>query len=170
MQQNPVLTVFVIITALAFVAQAGILFGIYRALVGSRRDFEAFRSELKSRFEPLVQTLTQIVTTSREPLGNLTSNLAEISRILRQRADHVDSVVAELTDRSRLQILRIDQMVTEFVQKAQSTAGVVERSILAPVSEVSALVKGIRAGLDFLVGRRRSSRMGEVTQDEQMFI
>jgi hypothetical protein len=170
MDQNPVLTVFVIITALAFVAQAGILYGIYRVVTGSRRDFDVLRTELKNRVEPLALTLTEIVTNSKEPVRNITSNLADISRILRQRTDHVDSVVAELTDRSRLQVLRIDQMVTELVQKAQSTADVVERGIIAPVSEVSALIKGVRAGLEFLVGRRRSSRVGEVAQDEQMFI
>ena len=66
--------------------------------------------------------------------------------------------------------MRVDQMVTDFVQKAQSTADVVERGIVAPIHEISAVIKGVRAGLEFLVGRRRASRTSDVSQDEQMFI
>jgi hypothetical protein len=169
MAHDPLLTAFVIITGLAFVAQAAILYGMYRAILGSRREFEALRTDMKQRFDPLAQSLTEVVRTSREPIRSITTNLADITRILHQRADYVDTVVADLADRSRLQIIRIDQMITDLVQKAQNTAGLVERTIITPIQEVSALIKGVRAALDFLVGRRHSSR-SEVTQDEQMFI
>lgn len=169
MTHDPVLTVFVIITALAFVVQAGILFGIYRAMQGSRREVESLRTQFKGTVEPLAQSLTEIVANSREPIKNITTNLAEISRILRERTDYVDAVVADLADRSRVQVIRIDQLVTNLVQKAQNTADVVERGLVGPINEASALIKGVRAGLDFFLGRR-SSGSSEVTQDEQMFI
>ena len=170
MANDPVLTAFVALTALAFVAQAVILYGVYRAVQSAQREFQTLRIDLKQRVDPLTQSITEIVSGTREPIRSLTTNLAEMSQILRQRTDYVDAVVADLADRSRVQIMRVDQMVTDFVQKAQSTADVVERGIVAPIHEISAVIKGVRAGLEFLVGRRRASRTSDVSQDEQMFI
>ena len=85
-------------------------------------------------------------------------------------ARHRVAKAADLLDRTRLQIIRIDQMVTGMVEKAQSTAGVVEQNVMTPVHEVSALIAGVRKGLEFLFARRRSAAVSESTQDEQMFI
>lgn len=170
MTQDPVFTVFVVIIALAFVAQAGVMYAIYRSMQVSRREFEAVRAELKQRLEPLAQSMTDMMTNCREPVLSMVTNLNEISRIMRERTNQVDAVVADLADRSRLQIIRIDQMVTEMVQRAQNTADVVERNVLAPVQEFSAFIKGVRTGFEFLFGRRRKASVSEVPQDEQMFI
>ncbi|PYV22042.1 MAG: hypothetical protein DMG24_17920 [Acidobacteria bacterium] len=118
----------------------------------------------------LTQRVTDFIATSREPVHNVAANLAEITRILRERTGQFDSVAADLLDRTRLQIIRIDQMVTGMVEKAQSTAGVVEQNVMTPVHEVSALIAGVRKGLEFLFARRRSAAVSESTQDEQMFI
>jgi hypothetical protein len=46
----------------------------------------------------------------------------------------------------------------------------VQRGVLAPVQEVSAVIKGMQAGLEFLFSRRRSTSVSEAAQDEQLFI
>ena len=39
-----------------------------------------------------------------------------------------------------------------------------------PMDEISAVIYGIRSGLEFLFARRRASSATEATQDEQLFI
>ena len=79
-------------------------------------------------------------------------------------------VAAELLEKSRSQIVRVDQMVSDLVEKVETTADSVQKGVLGPVNEVSAVVKGVRAGLEFLFSRRRVTNVSEATQDEQLFI
>lgn len=170
MAHDSVLTVFVILAAVAIVMQASVMLGIYLSVRKLPAQIEGIRTEVKQRLDPLAQSVTEIVADSREPVRTLTTNLAEISRILHDRTRHVDSLLDDLVDKSRTQIIRVDQMVSDLVEKVESTADVVQRQVLAPIQEVSAVIKGVRSGLEFLFSRRRVSSVTEATQDEQMFI
>ncbi len=170
MAHDSVLTVFVILAAVAIVMQASVMLGIYLSVRKLPAQIEGIRIEVKQRLDPLAQSVTEIVADSREPVRTLTTNLAEISRILHDRTRHVDSLLDDLVDKSRTQIIRVDQMVSDLVEKVESTADVVQRQVLAPIQEVSAVIKGVRSGLEFLFSRRRVSSVTEATQDEQMFI
>ncbi len=112
----------------------------------------------------------EIVNNSREPLQTISNNLAEISTILRDRASNADQVAADLLDKSRAQIARVDTMVSGLVDKVETTADAVQKGVLGPISEISAVVKGVRSGLEFLFTRRRVTNVSEATQDEQLFI
>ena len=170
MEQSTGLTVALILVALAVLMQAGAMVGIWLAIRKIPGQIEGVRANVKQRLDPLTQSVTEIVNNSREPLRTITANLAEISQMLRNRTSNVDALVAELVDKSRLQIVRVDQMVSELVTKVETTADAVQRGVLAPIQEVSALIKGVRSGLEFLFSRRRSTSVTEATQDEQMFI
>lgn len=170
MSHETVMAIFVIVAALAIIIQAGILFGVFKTMREIQRDLEGTRADMKQRFDPLMTSVTDLVNESREPLRNISSNLAEVTRTLRDRTDHVDAIVADFADRTRLQIIRVDQLVTDLVHRVEQTAEVVQRNVLAPMQEVSAVMKGVRSGLEFLFSRRRNPRAAEVTQDEQLFI
>ena len=90
--------------------------------------------------------------------------------MLRERTANVDEVAAELLEKSRLQMIRVDRMVSDLVEKVETTAGAVQRGVLGPIQEISAVVKGVRSGLEFLFTRRRVTNVSEATQDEQLFI
>jgi hypothetical protein len=110
------------------------------------------------------------VGNSREPLRSITADLAEVARVLRERTGSVDEALDDLLDRFRLQVIRVDQTITDVLEKVDKTTATVQRNILGPVSEASAVLKGVQAGLDFFLSRRRTSRTSDAPQDEQMFI
>ncbi len=170
MEQNTGLTVALILVALAVLMQAAAMVGIWLTIRKIPEQIEGVRTDVKQRLEPLSQSVLEIVNNSREPLRNITNNLAEVSRTLRDRTANVDALVADLVDKSRLQIIRVDQLVTELVVKVETTADAVQRGVLGPLREVSAVIKGVRSGIDFLFSRRRVSNVSEATQDEQLFI
>ena len=170
MEQNTALTVAVVLMAVAVVMQAAAMLGIWLAIRKIPDQIENVRNDVKQRLDPLTQSALEIVNNSREPLRTMTSNLAEISRMLRDRTSNVDTLVADAVDKTRLQIIRVDQMVSELVVKVENTADAVQRGVLGPINEVSALLKGVRSGLEFLFSRRRMTSVSEVTQDEQLFI
>src|SRR5437868_5745589 len=121
-----VMTIFVAITALAFLVQAGIMFGMYRAVMGFRREFDSLRDDLKPRVDSLMESVTEIVVNSREPIKSITANVADVSRVVRERTEYVDGVVAEITDRTRNKVIRMDDMLDDLVHKAHTTADKVE--------------------------------------------
>ena len=170
MEQNTGLTVALILVAIAVLMQAGAMLGIWLAIRKVPGQIESVRSDVKNRIDPLAQSVLEIVNNSREPLQTISANLAEISTILRDRTSSADRVAADLLDRSRTQIVRVDRMVSELVEKVETTADAVQKGVLGPISEVSAVVKGVRSGLEFLFSRRRVTNVSEATQDEQLFI
>ena len=170
MPQDNLLIAVLVLVAVAIIMQASAMTGIWLSVRKIPGQIESIRNDVKQRLDPLTQSVTEIVANSREPVRSISTDLAEISRILRDRAGHVDAAVADLVDRSRLQIIRVDQMVSSLVEKVETTSDAVQQNVLAPIQEVAAVAKGVRTGLEFLFSRRRSAGVTEATQDEQMFI
>lgn len=165
-----VLTIFIIIAAAALVLQGFAMFGLYKVVERMQVEVSKLRGELTSHINPLADSLAEIVADSRDPVRSVTADLAEVARVLRERSGSVDEVLDDLLDRFRLQVIRVDQTITGVLEKVDKTTATVQRNIIGPVSEASAVLKGIQAGLDFFLSRRHGSRTSDVPQDEQMFI
>ena len=170
MEQSTGLTVALILVAIAVLMQAGAMLGIWLAVRKVPGQIEGVRADVKQRIDPLAQSVLEVVNNSREPLQTISKNLVEISTMLRNRTSNADQVAADLLDKSRTQIARVDNMVTDLVEKVETTADAVQKGVLVPVAEVSAVIKGVRSGLEFLFSRRRVTNVSEATQDEQLFI
>jgi hypothetical protein len=170
MAQDTWLILILILVGLAVLMQAAAMLGIWLTIRKFPEQIEGIRADVKQRLDPLTQSVTEIVANSRDPLRAITTNLAEISELLQTRSKDVDAMVATLMEKSRVQIERLDQMVTGVVEKVESTATTVQRQVLVPVQELSAVIHGIRSGLEFLFSRRRTPSVTEATQDEQLFI
>ena len=170
MAHETLLTIFIIIAAAAVVLQAFVMFGLYKAIRRIEDDVAGMRADVARRIEPLADSLKEIITNSRDPLRSITTDLAEVARVAREGAGKVDDVLDDLLDRFRLQVIRVDQTVTDVLEKVDKTTTAVQKNIIGPVTEVSAILKGLQVGLDFFLTRRRQARTSEVPQDEQMFI
>src|SRR5574337_1407631 len=111
MANDPTLSVVLVLVAVAVLMQAGAMVGIWFAIKKIHGEVAGVRADVKQRLDPLTQNVNELLSGSREPVRNITANLAEISRMLRERTSHVDGMVADLVDKSRVQIVRVDQMV-----------------------------------------------------------
>lgn len=170
MAHETLLTIFIIIAAGAVVLQALAMIGLYKAIRRIQGDVAGLRAEVINRIDPLADSITEIVGTSREPLRSITADLVEVARVAREGAGKVDNALDDLLDRFRLQVIRVDQTLTDVLEKVDKTTTAVQRNIIGPVTEVSAILKGLQVGLDFFLSRRREARRKDVPQDEQMFI
>ncbi|MDE3181244.1 MAG: hypothetical protein KGM47_16495 [Acidobacteriota bacterium] len=159
MDHSTLIAVFVVIAAVAIVIQMLILLGLF---------LMAWRVYRRAIF--LVQVALEVVAHSREPVKALTSNMAEISRMVRDRAQTLDGVLAAIIERTRIQADRIDVLTSGLMDRMELTAGALERGVLGPLREFSAVARGFTAGFDFLFSRRHAHAMRQTTQDEEMFI
>src|SRR5215472_41578 len=133
-----VLTIFIIIAALALVLQGLAMFGLYKVAERMQVEMSSLRAEISSRVDPLADSLVEVMRDSRDPLRSIAVDLAEAARVVRERAASVDEVMDDLLDRFRLQVIRVDQTVTDVLEKVDKTTTSVQRNIIAPVSEASA--------------------------------
>jgi hypothetical protein len=100
---------------------------------------------------------------------SLQENLTATSAIVQKRVAELDSFLAEITDVARLQVLRIQDVVETASSRVEETIDVFQNSILVPIAEVNAIVRGMKVGLNVLL-RKRKSPSSSTPQDEEMFI
>jgi hypothetical protein len=170
MAHDTVLRVFVIIIAIAFVAQAVVIAGLLLVVRRWYREFVQIHAEAKAIVDPIAAGVTEIIQSAREPVRAMGENLVEVTGTLRDRVRQADVVMADLLERCRLQIARADELVSRLAASIESTAGVVQSKVMAPVREVSAVLAGVRTGLDFLFARRRATTARSAGEDENLFI
>jgi len=171
MTQDTLLTIFIAVAALGLAGQAAAMLGLYLSLRDIPRQLEDIRREVKIRIDPVAEAVKEIVSGSREPVRTITTNLAEISQVLRERTSSVDHMLGDLLEKSRVQIIRVDQLITSLTHKVETVTDTAERRLIAPLQEVSAVFAGVRTGLEFLFsGKRPKSNVDRNAHDEELFI
>lgn len=170
MANDSVLLVLAIVVTIAILMQASAMLGMWLAVRKIPGQIEQIRTDVRSQLDPVTKSANEILTGARDPLRTITANLAEISQTLRERSTHVDTVVEELVDKSREQILRADQLMSNLADKVEATTDKVQETVLTPLNEISAVVKGIQSGFEFLFSRRRPAGASDTVTDEQLFI
>jgi hypothetical protein len=174
------LVIFVGLTALAFAAQAiGVLL-IYRKIDEAVEKINPLVSEAKGligekgKIAALADQVTEVVERVKpiaEHAQTISSNITSASIILRNRAEDLDYFIGETINTARLQVARVNDLVNTTASKFDETVTMVQHGVVAPVSEIAAVVRGIRAGLlSFFSRRRNGSQLNRVAQDEELFI
>jgi hypothetical protein len=61
-------------------------------------------------------------------------------------------------------------MITGALERIEDTGAEMRRTLLAPLHQASALIKGISAGIEYLRTQRRPPERSREHQDEELFI
>jgi hypothetical protein len=80
--------------------------------------------------------------------------VVDTTALVRSEVERVDATVSDVMDRARLQVIRADEMLTRTFDRVEHTSEVVTRTVVSPVKQVSGIVKGVTAGVEFLFSRR----------------
>ncbi len=163
------LPIFVGVTAAAVVLQAGILVALYVAVRKSSSRMEALATEVKTKVMPTVDTAQSMLVEWRPKMDTIASNVSEASTVVRGQVERLDATVTDIVDRTRLQVIRADELLNRTMDRIEETTDVVHRTVISPVRQLSGLVQGVTAGLEFLLGGKRRRHDVSVPQDE-MFI
>jgi len=167
--------VFIALTGIAVGLQAGVLVAMYLTMRKSSARMEALANEVKTKAVPALESAQAMLTELRPNLQVLTENLAEATTLVRSQVERVDATVNDLVDRARLQIIRGDELLTRTLDRVEATSEIVQKTVVSPVRQVSGIIQGVTAGIEFLLGNRGRRNGGSresrrpVPQDE-MFI
>jgi hypothetical protein len=164
--------VFVILTAIFIALQFGVLAGVFLSIRKIAFNVERMRTEVEQRVQPALADFREVLAEAKYVLQNVrgaSENIASITETVKFQVERVNAVIEETTDRAHVQISRADEVVADAIQKMEATSAIVQENVLAPIREVSAIIRGVRGGLHFLFARRRNS-VDQVHQDEELFI
>ncbi|MCI0423855.1 MAG: hypothetical protein L0387_12870 [Acidobacteria bacterium] len=164
--------IFVGLTTLAIMVQVGVLAGIFASVKKLAFNTERLRMEMEQKIDPAVADFREVLGDAKQVLHNLhtaAENFAGISETVKYQVERVNAVLEDTTDRARDQIARADEVVTDAIEKMEATSAIVQQNVLAPIREVSALIRGVSGGLHFLFAGRKN-QVDAVHQDEELFI
>ena len=162
---------FIVIAAVAIVVQMAILLGMYIQMKIAIEKFTIIATDVKVRVDPILLRVNRILEDSEDKIASITGDTAEITRLARGQAQRIDRVVTDSLERLRVQVIRADQILTGALEVIEDTGTRVRKTLWAPVQQVSAVLKGVKVGIDVLRGSQ--GRRGEsdgATQDEELFI
>jgi hypothetical protein len=108
---------------------------------------------------------------------------ARLARRLEQLADEVHREIRPLVERATevadearraaalagQQVERVDRLLYDVSQRVTDTAEILQRTVVGPIREGSAIIAGLKAGFDALRGAR-SSRPSRVEDEDALFI
>jgi uncharacterized protein YoxC len=163
---------FSIVAAIALIVQVAILIGLFLQLKRTTEAINRMITDLHTRIGPIL-TRTQILLDDTQPkITSLVDDASHVVYLARVQAQKMDKVFSEASDRLRGQLVRADRILTGTLEAVEDAGTQVRRTILGPVQKASAVVQGIKVGLDFLRARRSSRDGVEETleQEDELFI
>jgi len=164
------LMVFTGILAIAVLLQSFLFFLMYRSIHKMSIWMDSTGRDLLRNIEAVSAKVEEGLTTIKsmaDGLKPIKEKLAESTDIVHRRITELDIFLADATKTAQLEILRVQDTIHTATRRAQETMDLLHDSILAPLSEISAISRAVRVGLDVLFRRRKNI---SATQDEEMFI
>jgi hypothetical protein len=167
------LTFFIGVTSVAVVIQAGILVALFLTMRNRSARALAMIEQVQSRAIPALESAQAILADAGPKVQTITSNLVDVTTTLKSEVERADLTVADMLDRTRLQIIRADEMVSRALDRVEETTELVQHSVISPIRQVSAIIQGLTAGVGAFLGRRARGNNQDATgaeQDEELFI
>jgi hypothetical protein len=160
-----IMTAFVVLAAVAMVAQAVAIIGLYKGMKAT----EARLAAVLPKVEKLVETSQVTIEQGRAQILEITKRTTEILDSARTQLNRVDEVLADAALRARVQLERAESIIDDTLSRAQQTVGLVHSGVMRPLREIQGITAGVKAALGFIAKGNRPS-VAQVTQDEEMFI
>ena len=114
-------------------------------------------NDLHSRMGPIL-TRTQMLLDDTQPkISSLVDDASHIVYLARGHAQKMDRILTDATDRLRGQLVHADRILTGTLEAVEDAGVKLKRNFWGPVQKASAMVQGIKVGLDVLRSRRGSA-------------
>jgi hypothetical protein len=162
---------FIAATTFAVVLQAGVMVALYVAVRKSSDKLEALALEVKSKALPTVETVQSMIVELRPKIETLTTNFSESSNLVRNQLGRIDATLTDALDRTRLQVIRADELLNRTMDKVEDTTEIVHKTVVSPLRQVNGLMAAISTGFEVFLGqKRRHPKNGAGVPQDEMFI
>ncbi|MES2394057.1 MAG: hypothetical protein V4555_20655 [Acidobacteriota bacterium] len=109
---------------------------------------------------PLVNKTTALIDDLSPKVRSISENVEQISYTVRAKVDEVSVTVSEvnrtvqdINGRTRVQVARADEIVTEAMIATEDISRTVQSGIRVPIRQVAGIVAGVKAGIETLLAK-----------------
>jgi hypothetical protein len=162
---------FIVIAAVAIVIQMAVMVAMMLSVKKSLEHFTRVSNDLEARINPILTRVNRILEDSEGRISSVMGDTAEITRLARSQAQKIDRVFTDTIERLQIQVIRADQILTGAMEVVDEAGTKFRNTLWGPIRQASAVMKGIKVGLDML--RRQQGGVVEAdvaSQDEELFI
>jgi hypothetical protein len=168
---DTLLGIFIAVTAVAVVIQTGILVGLYLSVRKSTAKMEALATQVTDKALPTMETVQNMLVEIRPKLDVMTVNLSESSTLVRNQLGRLDATLTDALDRTRLQVIRADELLNRTMDRVEETSDAVHKTVISPLRQVNGLMSAISTGVEVFLGqKRRHPKNGAGVPQDEMFI
>lgn len=164
------LTIFVAVTAIAVVVQMVILLALYFTTSKATQRMEALAARVEAEALPALSSARTLLAENTPKINNIVTNLSEASTTVRVQTERIGATLDDVIDRTRLQVIRADEMVSHTFDRIEQTAENMQHVVISPMRRISAVFAGIMAGFGEFAGGRKVRRAEGAVPREEMFI
>jgi hypothetical protein len=163
---------FSIVAAIALVVQVVILTALFFQLRRTTENVNRLVGDLHSRVGPILTRVQILLDDTQPKISSMVNDASHIVYLARGQAQKIDRVFTDAADRLRGQLVHADRILTGTLEAVEDAGAKFKHSFWRPVQKASALVQGIKVGLDLLRSRRgrRSGDEPREQQEEELFI
>jgi methyl-accepting chemotaxis protein len=165
------LVIFIAITSLAVLLQAGVLLGMFltmrKALQVGKQEADEYRAKLSPLIaqvtpmladsQKLIGTAGELVTAAKDMIQALdpklqaaAAELAQMASSVHQQADRLQVSAEEIAQGVRRQAARVDNMTTNVLNGVDRAGRFISEAVNVPVRQVSGVVAAAKAVVDTL--------------------
>jgi len=159
------LTIFVIVAAIALIIQAGMLIGLFIVA----RSLQAKIASILPDVQHVIGISKRTVEGVEKHVHKIGATSGAILDVTKQQFAKVDELVTDATTRAKVQMERAEMVLDDAMTRTQQTVSLVQRGVVRPVREVYGVFAGVRTALSHL-GRSGRPTVDHATSDEEMFI
>ena len=165
------LTVFIAVTAGAVLLQAMILVALYVSVRKSTAKMDALATELKEKAIPTMETVQSFIVEVRPRIETIAENVSDSTTLIKNQLERLDATLTDVLDRTRLQVIRADELLNRTMDKVEETSEIVHKTVVSPLRQVSGVMNAIYTGVEVFLGtKRRSGKNGMGVPQDEMFI
>src|SRR5512146_179144 len=157
----------IVIIGVGVLIHIATMLAMYRTAKASGARMKALAEKIETRALPAIEAAQSLLVDSRPKIDGIIDKLAATTTTLRAQMERLDATVNDMVDRTRLQIIRADELVTRTIDRVEETTEIVQHTVVSPVRHISGLLQGLTAGFGSFFGRRRP-REGE--PHDELFI
>lgn len=161
-------TILLIEVGVAIIFQIAILAAILSAVKNSTKRLESLADEVQRRALPTLDAAQELLTNTKPRIEEIIANAAESAATMRAQVERLDSTVTDIMDRTRLHVIRADNLVGNTLDRVEHTTELVHTTVISPIRHLSGIVQGLTAGVATLLGRQ--GKVNENGQRDEMFI
>lgn len=166
------LMVFSVVASIALVVQGAILIALFFEIRETNRKVNGLVGDLHTRVGPILTRVQILLDDTQPKISNMVADAAHLVYLTRGQAQKMDRVLTDATDRLRGQLNHVDRILTGALEAVEDAGSQLRSSVWGPMRKASALVQGIKVGLELLRSRRSPRRPDEPHEqhEEELFI